>query len=117
MSIPGICDTLGQIILGEVGNIDRFLNAKKLVAFAGLDSVVSESGRFKNMTGRISKRCSPLLRQALFLAANDVLKQFYDKKISEGKHHYSALNAIADKLLRIVYSVLKNNKEYQPQSN
>ncbi len=106
-----------------IGNIGRFSSAKKLVAFAGLDSVVSESGRFKNMTGRISKRGSPLLRQALFLAANvarmndDVLKRFYDKKKSEGKHHYSALNAIAAKLLRIVYSVLKNNKEYKPQTN
>ncbi len=123
MSIPGIGGILGPIILGEIGNIGRFSSAKKLVAFAGLDSVVSESGRFKNMTGRISKRGSPLLRQALFLAANvarmndDVLKQFYDKKRSEGKHHYSALNAIAAKLLRIVYSVLKNNKEYQPQKN
>ena len=64
-----------------------------------------------------------MLRKALFLAANvarmndDVLKQFYDKKRIEGKHHYSALNAIAAKLLRIVYSVLKNNKEYQPQTN
>jgi transposase len=123
MSIPGIGGILGPMILGEVGNIDRFSNAKKLVAFAGLDSVVSQSGRFENKSGKISKRGSPLLRQALFLAANiarmndDVLKQFYDKKKSEGKHHYSALNAIAAKLLRIVYSVLKNNKEYQPQAN
>ena len=123
MSIPGIGGILGPIILGEIGNIDRFSNAKKLVAFAGLDSVVSQSGRFENKIGKISKRGSPLLRQALFLAANvarmndNVLKQFYEKKRSEGKHHYSALNAIAAKLLRIVYSVLKNNKEYQPQTN
>jgi len=122
MSIPGIGGTLGPIILGEVGNIDRFSSAKKLVAFAGLDSVVSQSGRFEK-TGKISKRGSPLLRQALFLAANiarmndDVMKGFYDKKRSEGKHHYSALNAVAAKLLRVVYSVLKNNKEYQPQTN
>jgi len=123
MSIPGIGGILGPMILGEIGNIDRFSNAKKLVAFAGLDSVVSQSGRFENKTGKISKRGSPLLRQALFLAANvarmndDVLKRFYEKKRSEGKHHYSALNAIAAKLLRIVYSVLKNNREYQPQMN
>ncbi|MFZ3169030.1 MAG: IS110 family transposase, partial [Candidatus Methanoperedens sp.] len=122
MSIPGIGVTLGPMILGEVGNIDRFSSAKKLVAFAGLDSVVSQSGRFEK-TGKISKRGSPLLRQALFLAANiarmndDVLKRFYDKKRSEGKHHYTALNAVAAKLLRVIYSVLKNNKEYQPQTN
>src|SRR5574341_117348 len=119
MSIPGIGDILGPIILGEIGNVDRFSSVKKLVAFAGLDSVVSQSGRFENLTGPISKRGSPLLRWALFVAANvarqndENLKRFYDKKISEGKHHYSALNAVAAKLLRIVYWVLKNNKEYQ----
>ncbi|GFO96409.1 transposase [groundwater metagenome] len=123
MSIPGIGDTLGPIILGEIGDADRFSSAKKLIAFAGLDPVVIRSGRFENMSGPISKRGSPLLRKALFLAANvarqndDNLKRFYDKKISEGKHHFSALNAVAAKLLRIVYWVLKNNKEYQTQVN
>jgi len=123
MSIPGIGDTLGPIILGEIGSVYRFSNVKKLIAFAGLDPVVSQSGRFENFSGPISKRGSPLLRQALFLAANvarqndDNLKRFYDKKRSEGKHHYSALNAVAAKLLRIVYWVLKNNKEYQTPPN
>ncbi|MDP2844616.1 MAG: IS110 family transposase, partial [Candidatus Methanoperedens sp.] len=123
MSIPGIGDTLGPIILGEIGRVDRFSNVKKLIAFAGLDPVVSQSGRFENMSGPISKRGSPLLRQALFLAANvarmndDNLKRFYDKKRSEGKHHFSALNAVAAKLLRITYWVLKNNKEYQTKLN
>jgi transposase len=123
MSIPGIADILGPTILGEIGNVNRFSNVKKLVAFAGLDPIVSQSGRFENKSGKISKRGSPLLRQALFLAANTAihndehLKQFYMKKRSEGKHHFSALNAVAAKLLRIVYWVLKNNKEYQMQPN
>src|SRR5574337_615420 len=107
-SIPGIADILGPTILGEIGNVNRFSNVKKLVAFAGLDAVVSQSGRFENKSGKISKRGSPLLRQALFLAANTAiqndenLKRFYIKKRSEGKHHFSALNAVAAKLLRIV---------------
>ncbi len=123
MSIPGIADILGPTILGEIGNVDRFSNVKKLVAFAGLDPIVSQSGRFENKSGKISKRGSPLLRQALFLAANTAiqndenLKRFYVKKRSEGKHHFSALNAVAAKLLRIVYWVLKNNREYQTQLN
>jgi transposase len=123
MSIPGISGILGPIILGEIANVDRFTSVKKLIAFAGLDPVISQSGRFENKTGPISKRGSPLLRQALFLAANvarmndENLKRFYNKKIAEGKHHYSALNATAAKLLRIVFWVLKNNKEYQPQLN
>jgi len=85
MSIPGIGDTLGPMILGEIGDADRFSSAKKLIAFAGLDPVVIRSGRFENMSGPISKRGSPLLRKALFLAANvarqndDNLKRFYEK--------------------------------------
>src|SRR5450759_1877604 len=121
MSIPGIGDTLGPMILGEIGDANRFPTAKKLIAFAGLDPIVSQSGRFENKSGKISKRGSPLLRKGLFLATNvarqndENLKRFYDKKINEGKHHYSALNAVAAKVLRIVYWVLKNNKEYQTQ--
>jgi transposase len=109
------------LTLGEIGDADRFSTYKKLIAFAGLDPVVSQSGRFENKSGKISKRGSPLLRKALFLAANvarqndENLKRFYDKKIGEGKHYYSALNAVAAKLLRITYWVLKNNKEYQTQ--
>jgi transposase len=123
ISIPGIGETLGPMILGEIGDADRFPTPKKLIAFAGLDPIVSQSGRFENKSGKISKRGSPLLRKGLFLAANvaiqndENLKRFYDKKRSEGKHHYSALNAVAAKLLRIVYWVLKNNKEYQTQVN
>jgi transposase len=111
------------LTLGEIGDADRFSTYKKLIVFAGLDPVVSQSGRFENKSGKISKRGSPLLRKALFLAANvarqndENLKRFYDKKIGEGKHYYSALNAVAAKLLRITYWVLKNNKEYQTQVN
>ncbi len=62
-----------------------------MIAFAGLDPIISQSGRLKNKTSPISKRGSPLLRQALFLTANvarqndENLKRFYDTKIGEGK--------------------------------
>lgn len=108
-SILGISDILGAAILGEIGNIDRFSNAKQLVAFAGLDPAIRKTGRQENWIGPISKRGSPLLRHALFLAANvarqndETLKKFFNKKMSEGKHYYSALNATAAKVLRIVF--------------
>jgi len=111
-SIPGIGNYLGAVILGEIGDISRFSNVKMLVAFAGLDPIINHSGKFKNKTGHISKRGSPDLRWALFTAANvarqkDVnLRKYYEKKINKGKHFHSALNALAAKLLRIVYWVL-----------
>jgi transposase len=56
MSVPGISGILSSIILGEVANVDRFTSVKKLIAFAGLDPVISQSGRYENKTGPISKK-------------------------------------------------------------
>ena len=118
-TIPGIATITGATILGEIGDVGRFSNAKKLVAFAGLDPIVNQSGKFENQSGHISKRGSPQLRSALFMAANvtrqndENFKEYYDDKIERGKHHSSAVNATAAKLLRVVYWVLKNDKEYK----
>ena len=121
MTIPGIGNILGATILGELGDINNFSSAKKVVAFAGLDPIIHQTGNFKNKTGPISKRGSPQLRRALFLAANiarqydENIGAYYNEKIAKGKHYYSAMNATAAKLLRIVYWVLKNDKEYRVQ--
>ena len=122
-SIPGIGNVLGAIILGEIGDIKRFSNARKLIAYAGLDPSVSQSGRVEGNGGKISKRGSPLLRHALFLAANNarqcdkVFKEYYEKKMAKGKHFKVAVTATAGKMLRVVYYVLKEDKEYRIVSN
>lgn len=95
-TIPGISNTLAPIILSEIGDINKFSSPSKLVAFAGIDPSINQSGEFVGNENTMSKRGSPFLRRALFLAAfvaenNDPsLKAYYQKKISEGKHHYVA---------------------------
>ena len=69
-TIPGIGDTLGAIILSEIGDIRRFSAPGKLVAFAGLDVRVTQSGEFMGTRQKISKRGSPYLRRAIWLAAS-----------------------------------------------
>ena len=69
-TIPGIGDTLGAIILSEIGDIHRFDAPGKLVAFAGLDVKVNQSGEFTGTRNKISKRGSPYLRRAIWLAAS-----------------------------------------------
>jgi len=116
-SIIGIGDFTGGLILGELGDIRRFESSKQVVAFAGLDPVLKESGNSRRQ-GHISKRGSPLLREALYLAAfpasksNPVCKQLYDRLRAKGKHHTLCLTAVARKLLLIVYSVLKNDRDF-----
>jgi transposase len=85
-TIPGIGEVLAGVILGEIGNIQRFSSKKKLVAYAGLDASVKESGQFKGTKNHLSKRGSPYLRKAIWQGAvvslrfNPKLKEFYQKK-------------------------------------
>ncbi len=117
-TIPGIGEVLTGVILGEIGDIARFSSKKKLVAYAGLDASVRESGQFVGTRNHISKRGSPYLRKAIWQAAvlscrfNPKLREFYQKKIKEGKKPIVAQGAIARKLTHIIYAVLKTDQDY-----
>ncbi|WP_371364587.1 IS110 family transposase [Sporomusa rhizae] len=123
-SIPGIGETLAPLILGEVGDIMRFSNAKQLVAYCGIDPSVRQSGNFVGTRNKVTKRGSPFLRRALYVAAttairkspngslvNSVIYEYYKKKI-ESKPKKQALGAVMNKLLRIIFSVLKNKQSF-----
>lgn len=122
LTIPGIGPINGACILGEIGDISRFSNAAKLAAYAGIDATVSQSGEFQTTNNRMSKRGSPYLRKALFQAAlvaafhDPVFSAFYQKKRTEGKHHLTAMGAVARKLCNVMFAVLKNNEPYRPQT-
>ena len=68
-TIPGIGTTLGAIIFSEIGDINRFDKPKQLIAYAGMDPSVKQSGNFVGTQSHMSKRGSPYLRRALWLAA------------------------------------------------
>ena len=74
MTIPGIGTVNGGMILGEIGDIHRFSTPGKLLAFAGLDPTVYQSGNFQAKRTRMSKRGSRVLRSALMNAAHNVVK-------------------------------------------
>ena len=118
-TIPGIGTVLGAVILSEFGDINRFDKPSQLVAYAGIDATVSQSGEYEGSHNVMSKRGSPYLRKALFQAAlvasnsDPVLKAYYQKKRAEGKHHKTCIGAVARKLCNIIYAVLKNDKPYQ----
>lgn len=118
-TIPGIGNVTAATILGEIGDINRFENPSKLVAYAGLDSSVSQSGEYEAPSGHLSKRGSPYLRKALYHAAlraefcDPVFHAYYEKKRKEGKHHLVATNAVARKLCHTIFAVLKNNTPYE----
>ena len=119
-TIPGIGNVLGAIIIGEISDISRFDSAPKLVAYAGLDVRVSQSGQFIAAQMKISKKGSPYLRRAIWMAAtvaafsDPVLSEYYQSLRARGKHHLTAVGAVARKLCNIIFAVLRDNKPYIP---
>ena len=118
MTIPGIGPINGGMILGEIGDINRFSKPRKLLAFAGLDPSVYQSGNFIAKKTKMSKRGSSTLRYALMNAAHNIVKnnqtfkKYYDSKRAEGRGHYNALGHCAGKLVRIIYKMLKDDVEF-----
>lgn len=118
MTIPGISFINGGMILGEIGDIHRFSEPKKLLAFAGLDPSVHQSGNFRAQRTRMSKRGSRVLRYALINAAHNVVKNnstfkaYYDAKRAEGRTHCNALGHCTGKLVRVIWKMLTDEVEF-----
>ena len=118
MTIPGIGYINGGMILGEIGDIHRFSNSNKLLAYAGLDPSVYQSGNFHATKTRMSKRGSKVLRYALINAAHNVVKNnstfkaYYDAKMAEGRTHYNALGHCAGKLVRVIWKMMTDEIEF-----
>ena len=122
LTIPGMGPLEAGMILGEIGDVHRFANSSKLLAFVGLDPTVRQSGKFKASRTRMSKRGSRILRYALIYSAHNVVKynstfkKYYDSKVSQGRGHYAALGHCAGKLVRIIFKLLTDNIAFDPAS-
>lgn len=118
LSIPGIGYTLGAIILSEIADINRFSEPCKLLAFAGLDPSVIQSGEFNASNTKISKRGSASLRYALVKASsliihyNSTFNTYYTQKMASGKKYNVVLGHVSHKLVRIIFHLLKNNIKF-----
>ncbi|MDF9825911.1 transposase [Breznakia sp. PF5-3] len=114
-SIPGIGSFSGTSILCEIGDISTFHSASKVVAFAGLDPSVYQSGEYNAQATAISKRGSPHLRKTLYQIAltickyNSTFNSYYKLKKEQGKSHRCAQGHVLRKFIRVLYKLLTEN--------
>lgn len=119
LSIPGLGEISAATILSEYGDISNFSSPNKMLAFAGLDPSIIQSGTLE-YKGRMVKHGSGHLRYAIMNIAMSILRysptfyDFYQKKRSEGKCHRVALSHVCKKLIRVIYSLEKNNIDFNP---
>ena len=120
-TITGIGPTLAAVILSEIGgDIRRFSSPAKLAAYAGVDPTVKQSGDFSATRMKMSKRGSPYLRRAIWLAStvaafkDPVIHALYERKRAEGKDHMTVIGHVCRKMISIIFAVLRDNTPYVP---
>jgi len=117
-SIKGIGDTTAMHFIAEIENINRFSSPKKLIAYCGVDPTVYESGKFKG-SSRLSKRGNRHLRRVLWLMAvsvvmyNSYFREYFNRRRQQGLPYKKAILAVAHKLLRVIYAMLKKKTTFK----
>jgi transposase len=123
-TIPGIGDNLAARLLAEIGDISRFLGSKQLIAYAGIDPIIYQSGQMDGLHLKISKKGNKRLRCLLYLAVTcnlrtkneaNTIREFYNKKTRQASPlcAKAASVACANKLLRIIYGMCKTGTVFK----
>lgn len=115
LSIPGISHFSGTSILAELGDISNYSKASKIIKFAGIAPYHYESSQFNAEHTAITKKGSKYLRKTLYqiilpvIQNNDVFRNYYNLKRSQGKGHRCALGHCVRKLMRVIHYLLSTN--------
>ena len=116
LSLTGCGPITAATIIAETGNIDRFKNADHFVSYSGSSPRIKRSGTSVEIMGKISKKGSKYLRHALYMIAefgrrhNPILKHLFERvKNGNKKRHKLAVIAVANRIARYCYSIMKNH--------
>jgi transposase len=121
MTLPGASPLSIVSLFGETDPIQSFGSPSKLIAFAGLDLVVSESGEYQAPRRHVSKRGSPFLRHTLWAMAHRAcyqegdLRNYWLRRKGQGLSHLEAVTAVAIKLCPVVWRIMTDGRNYLPQ--
>jgi len=120
-SLPGINPVRAASLFGETDPLTTFERSDQLVAFAGLDVSVFQTGQYEGSHRHISKRGSPFLRETLWNMAFQAIYQegdirdFWLRKMAGGLKHQAAITATSIKLCQIVWRILTDKRDYRPE--
>ncbi len=117
-SIDGINNGTATTFLAEIGGMDKFASHRNLIAYAGLDPTVYQSGKYEGRS-RISKRGNRHLRRVIWIMTgsaivhNPVFKAYFQKKKDEGQAPKKAIFATSHKLLRTIHAMLSQRTHFE----
>ena len=119
-SIKGVGLQTALAVIINTENFNKFESAKQLACYTGVVPFPNESGTIIKRP-RVSHLSNKKLKKVIHMAAlsamkcNKDLRQYYQRKVGEGKNKMSVINAIRNKLIQIIYAVIKRRKPYQEE--
>lgn len=118
-SVQGVGKVLACYLIMKTNNFTLLNDPKKLACYAGVVPFDHQSGTSIYRKPRVSFLADKKLKKILHMAALRVvrldgdLKKYYIKKVSEGKNKMSVINAVRNKLVARICSVVNNKRIYQ----
>lgn len=117
-SVKGVGKRTTTQLIASIGDLRSFESSKKLASFIGINPALEQSGSSRNKTNGISKQGNPALRTLLYLSAlsasraNKSCKELYERLLKKGKQKKTALIAVSNKLLKQIFAVVRDKKEF-----
>ena len=118
-SVPGIGFVTAMNLLVYTNNFKRFNNSKQLASYAGVAPFPYSSGSSIRGKTQVHPMANKTLKSSLHMCAlssirnNKEMKQYYEKKVKEGKNKMSVINAIRNKLVKKVFACVRDGKMYE----
>lgn len=120
LSIPGFGDTSAAELAGEIGTVTRFKSEAGLALYTGMAALDNSSG--KKTGSRPPRQVNTRAKAAMMVAIArhiplvESSHVYYAKKRAEGKKHNQAVRALGRQMIRVIWSLVKNGREYENRS-
>jgi transposase len=121
-TIKGISKETAIVLEAYIGDVNRFPDAKKMVAYFGMNPVVNLSGKITKRASYLEKKGSGIVRHKLFMILLQIVRlkqgpiyEYYARLVASGKPKLVAMTAAMRKLLVIIYTMLKNQQPFDPE--
>ncbi len=104
-------------LAGEIGTLDRFRGESSLALYLGMSPLTHQSGQMHRTRSprQVNQRAKAAMMTAVarHIACVPESKAYYDKKRAEGKAHNQAVRALGRHLVRVIWSMLINDRDYE----
>jgi transposase len=120
LSLPGFGKVCTAELAGEIGTIERFAKEGSLALYLGMSTLDNSSGKYQG--SKAPKHVNTRAKAAMMMALDHHRKyvpesqKYYEKKRQEGKKHNQAIRALGRHLCRIIYKMLKEERDYEIRS-